>query len=142
MLKILILCTGNTCRSQMAQGFLQSYDSRLEVFSAGVSPACRVAPEAIALMAEKGIDISGHRTHDVSEYLDKSFDYVISVCDYAKESCPHFRGKVKKYLHFPFPDPYLARGGKEAFMRAYQEVRDAIEKKFKKMYINEFQGEL
>lgn len=141
-MRILILCTGNSCRSQMAHGFMQSFDPRLEVFSAGISPAYRVAPEAVEVMAEKGIDISGHKPHDVREYLDESFDYVITVCDHARESCPFFSGDVKKRLHFPFPDPYHARGGHEAVMRVYREVRDAIEKKFNNLYEFEIKAKL
>lgn len=139
-MKILILCTGNSCRSQMAHGFMKHFDTDLEVYSAGVSPAYRVAPEAVEVMAEKGIDISDHRTHDVHEYLDESFDYVITVCDHAKETCPFFSGDVKHRLHYPFPDPYHARGNYNAVMNTYREVRDAIEKTFRSFYEEKIKG--
>lgn len=141
-MKILILCTGNSCRSQMAHGFMKHFDADLEVYSAGISPAYRVAPEAVEVMAEKGIDISGHRPHDVREYLDKFFDYVITVCDHAREICPFFSGEVKHRLHYPFPDPYHAPGGPEAVMRFYREVRDAIEKTFRTFYEEKIKGQL
>ncbi|MDD3095734.1 MAG: arsenate reductase ArsC [Candidatus Neomarinimicrobiota bacterium] len=141
-MKILILCTGNSCRSQMAHGFMKNFDARLEVYSAGVAPGYRVAPEAVQVMAEKGIDISKHHPHDVREYLEESFDYVITVCDHARESCPFFSGEVKHRLHYPFPDPYHAPGGPEAVMLVYREVRDAIEKKFNDLYEYEIKGKL
>ena len=95
-MKILILCTGNSCRSQMAEGFLKSFDNSLEVFSAGTKPAEDVNPNAIFVMKEKNIDISGNYPENVEKYLNDSFDYVITVCDNAKETCPVFLGKVKE----------------------------------------------
>ena len=94
--KILILCTGNTCRSQMAEGFLKSFDHNLEVFSAGTNPAEKVNPFAVKAMKEIGIDISNGVAENVDKYLDQSFDYVITVCDNAKETCPVFTGNVKQ----------------------------------------------
>ena len=93
-MKILILCTGNSCRSQMAHGFLQSFDKNIQVFSAGTHPAKKVNPLAIEAMAEVGIDISKHIPTDVEVYLDDTWDYVIRVCGSAKETCPAFAGKV------------------------------------------------
>lgn len=109
-MKVLILCTGNSCRSQMAHGFLQSFDPDLEVFSAGTKPAERVNPIAVKVMQEKGIDISGHTPHNVAEYLNDSWDYVITVCGGANESCPTFIGNVKQRLHIGFDDPSDAVG--------------------------------
>lgn len=91
-MRILILCTGNSCRSQMAHGFMQSFDHRLQVFSAGTAPADRVNPRAITVMSEIGIDISSHTPHHIAEYLGESWDYVITVCGGANESCPTFTG--------------------------------------------------
>ncbi|MDP4281553.1 MAG: arsenate reductase ArsC, partial [Bacteroidota bacterium] len=94
-MKILILCTGNSCRSQMAEGFLKSFDSRLEVYSAGTQPAPNANLIAVAAMNEVGIDISQNKPKSVDLFLSDSFDYVITVCDNARESCPVFFGKVK-----------------------------------------------
>jgi len=135
-MKILILCTGNTCRSQMAEGILRSMDPQLEVYSAGTSAEEKVNPFAIKAMAEIGLDISKHKPEPVSIYLDKAFDYVITVCDGAKESCPVFTGKVKHRLHFGFEDPAAARGTEEEIMPVYRKVRDQI----KVMIIDFFQS--
>lgn len=94
-MKILILCTGNSCRSQMAHGFLQSFDNAIEVHSAGTKPAGKVNPMAVKVMSEIGIDISHHMPKSVNQYLGHEWDYVITVCGGANESCPMFTGKVK-----------------------------------------------
>src|SRR6056297_3448286 len=133
-MRILILCTGNTCRSQMAHGFMKSFDSRLQVYSAGVNPARHVQPETVRVMAEKGIDISDHVPQHVDDYLDMNFDYVITVCDHANETCPFFPGKVRHRLHFPFEDPFSAFGGMDAVIRKYRRIRDEIEITFRKLY--------
>ncbi|MDZ7797770.1 MAG: arsenate reductase ArsC [Candidatus Marinimicrobia bacterium] len=138
-MRILILCTGNSCRSQMAHGFMKHFDKRLEVFSAGVSPLHGSLPHSVEVMAEKGIDISDHVPEDVRDYTDRSFDYVITVCDLANEVCPHFSGKVKHRLHFSFPDPYRTPGGHEAVMKAYRKVRDNIETTFYQLYRKEME---
>ncbi|MBK8553731.1 MAG: arsenate reductase ArsC [Ignavibacteria bacterium] len=132
--KILILCTGNSCRSQMAEGFLRSFGPELEVFSAGTKPAKAVNPNSIFVMNEIGIDISSQYPKDVIEFADKSFDYVITVCDNAKESCPVFTGKVKHRLHLGFVDPYEAKGSKEKILNEYREVRDEIRSAFRHLY--------
>ncbi len=119
MKKILFLCTGNSCRSQMAQGFMSKYEG-FEAFSAGTKPAERVNPNAIIVMKEIGIDISQNYPKLVDEYLSKEFDYVITVCDSAKESCPVFTGKVKNRLHISFEDPDGYNLDK------FREVRDLI----------------
>ncbi len=133
-MRILILCTGNSCRSQMAEGFLKSFDSRLKVYSAGTNPAASANPNAIAAMKEAGIDISGKRPKNVEIFLSDSFDYVITVCDHANETCPHFSGQVRHRLHMGFEDPFEAGGTKEEVMSVYRRVRDEIREGFLNFY--------
>ena len=133
-MKILILCTGNSCRSQMAQGFLQSFDKRLEVSSAGTFPASKVNPRAIKVMAEVGIDISKNTPKSVDEFLNDKWDYVITLCDDAKETCPVFFGKVKHRLHMGFEDPSHATGTNEYIMSEFRRVRDEIKMSFYTLY--------
>ncbi len=128
--RILILCTGNSCRSQMAEGFLKSFDPELEVYSAGTKPAEKINPFAVKAMKEIGIDISNGVAEDVDKYLSQSFDYVITVCDNAKETCPVFIGEVKHRLHIGFDDPAEAVGTEEEVMPVYRRVRDEIKEKF------------
>ncbi len=135
--KILVLCTGNSCRSQMAEGFLKSFDPELEVYSAGTKPADRVNPFAIKAMQEIGIDISNGLAENVDKYLSQSFDYVITVCDNAKETCPVFMGEVKHRLHIGFQDPAEAIGTEEEVMPVYRRVRDEIKKDFYEFYLRE-----
>lgn len=134
-MKILILCTGNSCRSQMAEGFLKSFDKRLEVYSAGTHPSDEVNPYAIKVMAKREIDISSNKTKDVDRFLDISWDYVITVCDNAKSTCPNFKGKVKHKLHMGFDDPALASGNEEEIMRVFERVRDEIYKESYNFYV-------
>jgi arsenate reductase len=138
--KILILCTGNSCRSQMAEGFLKSFDMDLEVYSAGTNPAEKVNPFAIKAMQEIGIDISIGIAENVDKYLSQSFDFVITVCDNAKETCPVFMGNVKHRLHIGFDDPADAVGTVEEVMPVYRRVRDEIKKEFYEFYLNELKG--
>ena len=133
-MKVLILCTGNSCRSQMAHGFLQSFDSNLQVFSAGTNPASQVNPKAIEVMKEVGIDISTHIPKNVNNYLDETWDYVITVCGGAKEVCPVFFGKVKNRLHIGFEDPSDAVGTDEFIYGEFRRVRDEIKNEFKNFY--------
>ena len=133
-MKILVMCTGNSCRSQMAEGFLKSFDSQLEVFSAGTKPASQVHPKAIQVMKERGIDLSSHHPKMVDQFLSESFDYVITVCDNAKETCPVFVGRVKHRLHIGFDDPAEARGTEEEILAEFRRVRDEIEHKFRTFY--------
>ncbi len=133
-MKVLILCTGNSCRSQMAHGFLQSFDPELEVFSAGTKPAEKVNPLAVKAMREKGIDISSHTPHNVAEYLKEPWDYVITVCGGANESCPAFVGKVKHRIHIGFDDPSDAIGSEEFVMAEFRRVRDEIKTRFEQFY--------
>lgn len=138
-MKVLILCTGNSCRSQMAHGFLQSFDPNIEVFSAGTKPAEKVNPKAVEVMKESGIDISGHAPHNVNEYLKEPWDYVITVCGGANESCPTFIGNVKHRLHIGFDDPSEAVGSDEYIISEFRRVRDEIKNRFAKFYITEIQ---
>lgn len=135
--RILILCTGNSCRSQMAEGFLKSFDENLEVFSAGTNPAEKINPFAVKAMNEIGIDISNGIAENVNKYLSQSFDYVITVCDNAKETCPVFIGNVKYNLHIGFYDPADAIGTEVEVMPVYRRVRDEIKKDFYEFYLKE-----
>ncbi len=141
MTKILILCTGNSCRSQMAEGFLKSFDPNLEVYSAGTAPAERVHPKAVQVMAEEGIDISKNYPKSVDQFIDQSFDYVITVCDAAKESCPVFTGNVKHRLHIGFEDPAEATGTEEEILAVFRKVRDEIKRDFRRFYEDVIQKE-
>lgn len=132
--KILVLCTGNSCRSQMAEGFIRSLDNELEVYSAGTHPASKVNPNAVTVMKEAGIDISGQYPKSVVEFINKPFDYVITVCDNAKEVCPVFIGEVKHRMHIGFDDPYEASGTYEEVIAEYRRVRDEIMRDFKKFF--------
>ena len=126
MKRILILCTGNSCRSQMAEGFLKQ-NKWLQVYSAGTKPSSQVDPNAIEVMKELGIDISKQKPKSVNEFLDQEFDYVITVCDDAKESCPLFLGKVKHRLHIGFTDP----AGKS--LDFFRIIRDEIKTKMNEL---------
>lgn len=132
--RILILCTGNSCRSQMAEGFLKSFDSELEVYSAGTKPADKVNPKAVQVMNEVGIDIGNNYPKDVEQFINESFDYVITVCDNAKETCPVFVGKVGKQLHIGFEDPAEATGTGEEILAVFRKVRNEIKKDFYEFY--------
>lgn len=132
--KILVICTGNSCRSQMAEGFLRSFDPDLEVRSAGTRPEKEVNPNAISVMKETGIDISHHTPDPVEKYLDNEWDYVITVCGGAKEICPVFTGKVKHRMHIGFEDPADAVGTEEEIIVVYRRVRDEIHIGFMKFY--------
>ena len=132
--RILILCTGNSARSQMAEGFLKSLNPGLEVHSAGTRPAPEVHPSAIQVMKEIGIDISSTRPKDVRQFLKDGFDYVITVCDDADQNCPSFTGHVESRLHLGFPDPAKATGSEEEVLVAFRKVRDQIRSRFSEFY--------
>ena len=132
--RILILCTGNSCRSQMAEGILKNLDPALQVFSAGTSPASRVSSKAIAVMKEISIGLDHAYPKYVEQFLGSSFDYVITVCDHAKETCPFFTGSVKHRLHFGFDDPAEATGTEEEILQEFRRVRDEIRTEFNKFY--------
>lgn len=125
--RVLILCTGNSARSQMAEGLLREIaGNRFEVFSAGTHPSI-VRSEAIAALKEKGINISHHRSKSVDEFTGQHFDYVITVCDNAKENCPIFPAKTNQ-IHHSFEDPAAVEGSDETRLNAFRKVRDEIEK--------------
>jgi arsenate reductase len=120
----------------MAEGFLKSFDANLEVFSAGTRAEGNVNPYAVKAMREIGIDISQQKPESVDMYLDESFDYVITVCDGAKEICPVFTGDVKHRLHIGFDDPADAKGTEEEVMPVYRKIRDQIKEQFYEFYKN------
>jgi arsenate reductase len=127
--QVLILCTGNSARSQMAEGLLRALaGDRFEVFSAGSKPSV-VNPLAIAAMDERGIDIRSHRSKHLDEYLAQPFDYVITVCDNAAETCPLFPGPARR-IHWSFPDPAAAEGSQAERLASFRQVRDDIEAQF------------
>lgn len=126
--RVLILCTGNSARSQMAEGLLRHLaGERFEVYSAGTKPSV-VNPYAISAMNEVGIDISSHRSKHLSEFLGRPFDYVITVCDNAAETCPIFPGKATR-IHWSFPDPAVAQGTEDEKRAVFREVRDSIKRR-------------
>ena len=140
MKKILVLCTGNSCRSQIAEGYLRRFaGDHAEVYSAGVETH-GVNPRAIAIMKEDGIDISGHTSNNIDEYLDIDFDFVITVCDNARERCPYFPTKAQKF-HYNFPDPAKATGTETEIMAEFRSVRDMI-KTYSEQFVQEHIGKL
>jgi arsenate reductase len=135
MKKILVLCTGNSCRSQIAEGYLNYFaKGKATVYSAGIETH-GVNPRAITIMKEGGIDISKQTSNNVEEYRNIDFDFVITVCDNAKENCPYFPAKAKK-IHYNFPDPAKATGSEEEIMSEFREVREMI-----KVYCKNFTEE-
>ena len=140
-MRVLIICTGNSCRSQMAEGFLRQLRPEWEVISAGTYPALRVHPLAVQVMAEVGVDISDQRPKSVDRFVSQSFDYVITVCDDARESCPVFTGEVAHRLHIGFYDPAGAVGSPEEKLEVYRRVRDEIGEKFKDLVREIAEGE-
>ena len=135
-MKVLILCTGNSCRSQMAHGFLQSFDPNLTVCSAGTEASGKLNEKAVRAMAEIGIDISHHTSDQVEKYLNEEWDYVITVCGGANEVCPAFLGKVQHRLHIGFDDPSHAIGSEEHVWSEFIRVRDEIKEAFYKFYLS------
>ena len=135
MKKVLVLCTGNSCRSQIAEGYLRTFaGNEADIYSAGVETH-GVNPRAVETMLEDGIDISGHTSNNISEYKDIRFDYVITVCDNALERCPVFPTNAQKF-HQNFPDPAKATGTEEEIKSAFRKVRDMI-----KLYCKNFVAE-
>ena len=126
-INVLFLCTGNSCRSQMAEGLMRHLsEGQIEVYSAGIETH-GVNPRAIAIMREDGIDISYHTSNNITKYANVEFDYVITVCDNARENCPYFPAKLKTF-HQNFPDPAKARGTEEEIMKEFRQVREMIKK--------------
>jgi len=125
MKNILVLCTGNSCRSQLAEGYLRHFaGNKAAIYSAGIETH-GVNPKAIKVMAEDHLDISGHTSNHVDEYLSIPFDYVITVCDNANEACPYFPGNVQRF-HHNFPDPAKATGTPDEIMSEFRRVRDMV----------------
>ena len=141
-MKVLILCTGNSCRSQMAHGFLQSFDASLTVCSAGTEASGKLNAKAVKAMAEAGLDISNHTSDSVEKYLGEEWDYVITVCGGANESCPAFIGNVKHRLHIGFDDPSHAVGTEEFIWSEFIRVRDQIKDGFYKFYVEQIKSQL
>ena len=138
-MKILILCTGNSCRSQMAHGFLQSFNHDITVRSAGTEASGKLNPGAVKAMAEIGIDISNHTSDSVDKYITDEWDYVITVCGGANEACPTFTGKVEHRLHIGFDDPSDAVGTDEFIWSEYIRVRNEIREAFYKLYVDKIE---
>lgn len=136
-MKILILCTGNSCRSQMAQGWLQSFDRNLTVCSAGTVPAEHVNPLAVKVMKDSGIDISGQIPCSVNQYLNEPWDYVMTVCGDAAENCPVFIGKVRHLIHIGFYDPSRAQGAPEFVLSEFRRICNQIKTKMYDFYNDE-----
>ncbi|MBB6108482.1 arsenate reductase ArsC [Mucilaginibacter lappiensis] len=135
MKNVLVLCTGNSCRSQIAEGYLRYFaGNKATIYSAGIETH-GVNPRAIEIMKRDGVDISHHTSNNVNEYLNIDFDYVITVCDNAKESCPYFPTKAVK-LHYNFPDPAKATGTEEEIMEQFRQVRELI-RQYTQNFVNE-----
>ena len=131
--RILVLCTGNSARSQMGEGlFRHEGGAGYEVFSAGTKPSS-VRPEAVAVMREAGIDISGHRSKSVDEFAGQSFDYVVTVCDNARDNCPVFPGGTQR-LHWSFEDPAAVAGSEMERLSAFRRIRDQIHERVKEFF--------
>lgn len=139
-MRILVLCTGNSCRSQMVHGFLTTFDKNITVCSAGTAATGRLNEEAVRIMAEIGIDISKHTSDPVEKYLSDEWDYVITVCNGANKSCPVFTGKVKHRLHIGFDDPSEAIGSEVFIQNEFRRVRNEIQRKITAFYENELCG--
>ncbi|MBM2816126.1 MAG: arsenate reductase [Ignavibacteria bacterium] len=133
-MKILVICTGNSCRSQMAEGFLKSIATNHEVYSAGTHPASKVSHIAIQVMNEAGIDISSHHPKHISIFEQTQFDYVITVCDSANRECPIFPGEAANRLHIGFDDPANAHGTQDEIINEYRRIRDEIRLAFQDFY--------
>jgi arsenate reductase len=119
----------------MAEGFLKSFDPGIEVFSAGTAPSDRVHPKAVEVMREEGIDLSAQAPQKVDEFLESTFDFVITVCGHAQENCPVFTGSVKQQLHIGFDDPAEATGTEEEIYAAFRRIRDEIKERFYAFYL-------
>ena len=135
--RVLVLCTGNSCRSQMAEGFLRSFDRNLEVQSAGTEPAARVHPLAVQVMREIGIDLSAAKPRNVDEFVDQPFDHVITVCGDADRNCPRFSGRVGKRVHIGFLDPARVQGTEDQVLAIFREVREEIRARLYEYYEQE-----
>ena len=140
--RVLVLCTGNSCRSQMAEGFLRSFDPAIEVHSAGTQPAPVTHPLAVEVMREAGVDISAGYPKLVDQFLDQPFDWVITVCGDAAETGPPFLGEVKNRVHIGFDDPARAQGGRDEVLPVFRRIRDEIQERFRQFYETELRKEI
>ena len=141
-MKVLILCTGNSCRSQMAHGFMQSFDNSITVCSAGTEASGKLNAKAVKAMAEAGIDISTNTSDSVTKYIGEEWDYVITVCGGANENCPAFIGKVKHRLHIGFDDPSHVVGTDDFIWSEFIRVRNEIKEGFYKFYVEQIKPQL
>ncbi len=141
-MKVLILCTGNSCRSQIAEGLLKSFDSRLEVVSAGTKPSSIVHPLAVKVMKDINIDISNNRPECVEKYLNDDISYVITVCGGANENCPTFIGNVSNRVHIGFDDPAEAIGTDDEILSEFVRIRDEIKRDLFNFYSNTLKPQL
>ncbi len=135
-MRILIVCTANSCRSQMAEAFLKKLDHNLEVYSAGIFEAEEVHPKTIEVMKEIGYDIHNKKPVNIKQYLNQSWDFVITVCDSARETCPAFQGKVKRRIHYRFPDPVTSAYPEHNRIGLFRIVRDEISSKFEEFHLD------
>ena len=141
-MKVLILCTGNSCRSQMAHGFMESFDKDITIRSAGTEASGKLNVKAVKAMKEIGLDISHHTSDSVEKFLGEEWDYVITVCGGANEACPAFMGKVKNRIHIGFDDPSHAVGTEEFIWGEFQRIRDDIKSAFYKFYVEQIKPQL
>ena len=141
-MKVLILCTGNSCRSQMAHGFLKSFDANIIVQSAGTEASGKLNAKAVKAMAEIGLNISNHTSDSVVKYLGEEWDYVVTVCGGANENCPTFIGEVKNRLHIGFDDPSHAEGTEDFIWSEFIRVRDQIKEGFYRLYVEQIKPQL
>ncbi len=139
-MKILVLCTGNSCRSQMAEGWLRSWDKKMTVVSAGTEPAERVSGMAVEVMAEAGVDIGEARPKNVREYISESWDFVVTVCGEAAERCPTFEGKVDCRIHIGVDDPAKAEGTEEFVRSEFRRIREELRRRLAEFYVRDVQG--
>ncbi len=141
-MRVLVLCTGNSARSQMAEAFLRNFDPAIEAHSAGTDPAAEVNPHAVEVMREVGVDLSGSRPKPVTDYLGQVFDFVITVCAEADRNCPVFTGSVRRRVHLPFEDPARATGSNEQVRAVFRRVRDQIRDRLLDFYEKEIRPQL
>jgi len=134
-MKILVLCTGNSCRSHIAEAFLKSFDPELEVFSAGISPEKQIHPFALKVMDEAGISLEGHYTKNVDGFIEQDFNFLLTLCDRARENCPEFTGKIKKRIHIGIRNPTQAFGTEEEVLNEFRNARDIIKSSFYRFYL-------
>lgn len=139
-MKILVLCTGNSCRSQMAEGWLRSWDESMTVVSAGTEPAERVNGMAVEVMAEAGVDIGGGKPKDVREFTGERWDFVVTVCNGAAERCPLFEGEVGRHVHIGMDDPAEVRGTEERVRGEFRRVRDELRRRLAEFYAQDVRG--